>query len=164
MDRDDQPLNELVFDESQIGDLQKIGQQLFSRGAVPGEPGYQRVLKRPEINWIQIVLQCAIPPLMAMGLYLLLWQFRFPAPWQALIPVGLLLLWGGIRIKHCAICLVKIYQHFAPDAIRNKCRFEPSCSEYMILSLEKYGFVKGIGKGIGRLRRCNIDHGGYDAP
>lgn len=164
MDREDQPLNELVFDESQIGNLQEIGRQLFSRGTVPGEPGYQRVLKRPRINWLQIVLQCTIPPLLAAGLYLLLRHFGVPAPWQVLIPAGMLLLWGIIRIKRCAICLVEIYQHFAPDAIRNKCRFEPSCSEYMILSLEKYGFVKGLGKGIGRLCRCNINHGGYDAP
>jgi putative component of membrane protein insertase Oxa1/YidC/SpoIIIJ protein YidD len=34
----------------------------------------------------------------------------------------------------------------------------------MILSLEKYGLRRGLSKGIGRLKRCNIDNGGFDEP
>ena len=59
---------------------------------------------------------------------------------------------------------VKIYRKFVPDGLRNKCRFECSCSEYMILAVQKYGAFRGIRKGIHRLKRCNIDHGGFDAP
>ena len=69
-----------------------------------------------------------------------------------------------LTLKKAVICAVKIYQRFAPDSLRNKCRFEPSCSEYMILAVEKYGVIKGVIKGIDRLKRCNVDGGGFDYP
>lgn len=67
-------------------------------------------------------------------------------------------------IKYIIIFLVKIYQKVAPISIRSKCRFEPSCSNYMLQCLEKYGLFKGLKKGINRLKRCNITDGGYDYP
>lgn len=69
-----------------------------------------------------------------------------------------------ICFKYILIFLVKIYQKIAPISIRSKCRFEPSCSNYMLQSLEKYGLFKGLKKGINRLKRCNINNGGYDYP
>jgi putative component of membrane protein insertase Oxa1/YidC/SpoIIIJ protein YidD len=53
--------------------------------------------------------------------------------------------------KKAIIGLVKLYQHYAPDRIRRKCLFKPTCSEYMILALEKYGLIKGLYKGIYRV-------------
>ena len=48
-----------------------------------------------------------------------------------------------------------------PDA----CRFTPSCSEYMIQSLRKYGPIRGAAKGVWRICRCNPwNDGGYDPP
>ncbi len=35
------------------------------------------------------------------------------------------------------------------------CRFLPTCSEYTILAIEKYGFLKGLYKGINRVLRCH---------
>lgn len=35
------------------------------------------------------------------------------------------------------------------------CRFYPSCSDYAILSLQKYGFFKGWVKAYRRFKRCN---------
>lgn len=67
-------------------------------------------------------------------------------------------------LKYILIFLIKIYQKIAPISIRSKCRFEPSCSNYMLQSLEKYGLFKGLKKGINRLKRCNINDGGYDYP
>lgn len=69
-----------------------------------------------------------------------------------------------ILMKYVLIFMVKIYQHLAPICIRSKCRFEPSCSNYMLQSLEKYGLFKGLKKGINRIKRCNINDGGYDYP
>jgi len=62
------------------------------------------------------------------------------------------------------ISLIKFYQKTAPKRIRESCRFEPSCSEYMILSLEKFGFFSGIRRGIQRLKRCKPPYGGIDYP
>ena len=45
------------------------------------------------------------------------------------------------------------------------CRFEPSCSEYFIQAVRKYGPVRGACKGVARICRCNPWHpGGYDPP
>ncbi|WP_367278980.1 membrane protein insertion efficiency factor YidD [Methanospirillum sp.] len=35
------------------------------------------------------------------------------------------------------------------------CRFHPSCSNYAIMALEKYGFIRGWAMAINRIRRCN---------
>ncbi len=59
---------------------------------------------------------------------------------------------------------VLIYQRYAPYKLRSSCLFEPSCSEYMLLSIEKYGAVKGVLKGIGRIFRCHQPNGGIDYP
>ena len=49
---------------------------------------------------------------------------------------------------------VLLYQRYASYSVRERCTMIPSCSEYMILAVKKYGAVKGLFKGIGRLRRC----------
>jgi hypothetical protein len=45
------------------------------------------------------------------------------------------------------------------------CKYTPSCSEYMVLSLKKHGFIKGGLKGWWRVCRCNPWlEGGLDLP
>lgn len=45
------------------------------------------------------------------------------------------------------------------------CRFEPSCSEYFVGSVKKYGAMRGAARGIARICRCHPFHpGGYDPP
>lgn len=42
------------------------------------------------------------------------------------------------------------------------CRFQPTCSQYMIEALERFG-TKGILLGLARILRCQpFSHGGYD--
>lgn len=49
--------------------------------------------------------------------------------------------------------------HIAPG----HCIFQPTCSEYMSDAIKKYGVVKGIWRGIGRLIRCRPGaKGGHD--
>ena len=44
-----------------------------------------------------------------------------------------------------------------------KCKYYPTCSEYTKQAIEKYGVIKGTGKGIARILRCNpFSKGGYD--
>lgn len=82
--------------------------------------------------------------------------------------VLLFLLFNGIffslTAKRACIWLVHVYQHYAPDEVRLKCVFEPSCSEYMIKSIEKYGLFRGVYRGIKRLLRCHPPNGGKDEP
>lgn len=53
----------------------------------------------------------------------------------------------------------KVWQGNIGTRIKNKkhiiCRFYPSCSEYAILALEKYGLVKGVRMSLDRIKRCN---------
>jgi putative membrane protein insertion efficiency factor len=59
--------------------------------------------------------------------------------------------------------LVKGYQFSLGLVLGGRCRFYPSCSEYAHQSLHKHGAVKGMGKTIWRVLRCNPwNKGGYD--
>lgn len=65
-------------------------------------------------------------------------------------------------MKKLLIKLIELYQ-VTPLECHNNCKFVPSCSEYMKESIEYYGCIKGIYKGIKRLLRCNpFNIGGYD--
>lgn len=67
-------------------------------------------------------------------------------------------------IKKLIILFVRVYQKYVSRKIRNRCRFEPSCSEYMILAIEKYGAYKGLQKGVKRILRCKVPNNGIDYP
>lgn len=54
------------------------------------------------------------------------------------------------------IFLVKIYQIFVARLLGGcNCRFEPTCSHYMVEAIEKKGLIKGFFLGCGRLLRCH---------
>jgi hypothetical protein len=43
------------------------------------------------------------------------------------------------------------------------CRFEPSCSEYALVAIERFGLLRGGALAAGRLLRCHpFAKGGYD--
>ena len=44
------------------------------------------------------------------------------------------------------IYCIQVYQHFAPEDLRRRCICKPSCSEYSIEVLKKYGLLKGCRK------------------
>ncbi|QMU66650.1 MAG: membrane protein insertion efficiency factor YidD [Flavobacteriaceae bacterium] len=67
-------------------------------------------------------------------------------------------------MKKALTQIIRFYQKTAPNRIRNSCRFEPTCSEYMIISIDKYGISKGVLNGIKRLQRCKPPNGGIDNP
>lgn len=63
------------------------------------------------------------------------------------------------------IGMVKIYQWTLSPLFRGSCRFHPSCSEYFIEAVRKYGAIVGAAKGCWRLARCQpFCKGGYDPP
>ena len=63
------------------------------------------------------------------------------------------------------IAFVRLYQLTLSPFIGRQCRFQPTCSQYMILAVEKYGAVRGGIKGVWRILRCNpFCRGGCDPP
>jgi putative membrane protein insertion efficiency factor len=79
-----------------------------------------------------------------------------PWHWPAWLAAGALIL--AIRVYQ--VTLGPLLCAFGPV-----CRFEPSCSRYMIAALRKHGLFRGLTLGIGRILRCHPWHpGGYDPP
>ena len=61
------------------------------------------------------------------------------------------------------IGLVKFYQLCISPFTPPSCRFTPTCSQYGLEAIQKYGAFKGSLLALWRILRCNpFSHGGYD--
>ena len=68
-------------------------------------------------------------------------------------------------VIYVLIKLVRFYQLGISPMLGPHCRFTPTCSQYCILALRKYGLLRGSFKTIWRILRCNpYGKGGYDPP
>ena len=66
-------------------------------------------------------------------------------------------------MKKIIIFFIKIYKRFISPILPDSCRFYPSCSQYAIDAIKKYGTLKGGMMTIYRILRCNpFNKGGYD--
>jgi putative membrane protein insertion efficiency factor len=63
------------------------------------------------------------------------------------------------------IALVKCYQYGLSPWLGPRCRYQPTCSQYFIEAVRKYGAVRGAWRGLRRICRCHPWGGsGYDPP
>jgi putative membrane protein insertion efficiency factor len=63
------------------------------------------------------------------------------------------------------VLCVRGYQLLLRPILPASCRFTPSCSEYFIGAVRKYGPIRGAWRGVCRIARCHPWHpGGYDPP
>ncbi|MFZ4542604.1 MAG: membrane protein insertion efficiency factor YidD [Saprospiraceae bacterium] len=59
-------------------------------------------------------------------------------------------------LKRLFILPVRFYQIFiSPHLGTNKCRYQPTCSHYMIQAIEEWGILKGLWLGLKRIGRCH---------
>ncbi|HEY7546545.1 MAG TPA: membrane protein insertion efficiency factor YidD [Blastocatellia bacterium] len=66
-------------------------------------------------------------------------------------------------MKSALIYLLRAYKLLLSPLLPPACRFTPTCSEYMMEAIEKYGALRGLYLGVRRLLRCHPFHrGGYD--
>ncbi len=66
-------------------------------------------------------------------------------------------------MRHPLIWFIKIYQKYISPLTLPKCKFIPTCSNYAIEALERFGFFKGTILTVWRILRCNpFSKGGYD--
>ncbi len=66
-------------------------------------------------------------------------------------------------MKKFLLMLIRGYQLFISPLFPGKCRFYPTCSNYAIEAIERYGTGKGIIMAIKRILKCHPFHpGGYD--
>ncbi|MCA9235544.1 MAG: membrane protein insertion efficiency factor YidD [Planctomycetales bacterium] len=63
------------------------------------------------------------------------------------------------------IALVRCYQWGVSPWLGPRCRYQPTCSQYCIEAVRKYGAVRGGWRGLRRICRCHPWGGsGYDPP
>jgi uncharacterized protein len=66
-------------------------------------------------------------------------------------------------IKRLFLFLIQFYRLFLSPLKPPSCRYIPTCSEYAMIAIEKYGAIKGSWMAIKRILRCHPFHkGGYD--
>lgn len=119
-------------------------------------------LHRPEIHYKKPILAAVL--YLTVSILLALLGNAYLPEWTVWMWLGWSALYFALIAKRALIWMVHLYQNKASDATRLKCVFEPSCSEYMILAVNKYGFLRGVCKGIRRLLRCHPPNGGVDYP
>ena len=65
-------------------------------------------------------------------------------------------------MKRILIALVKFYQKYISPLTPPTCRYVPTCSQYALEALEKYGAAKGGWLAVKRICRCHPFHKGHD--
>ena len=66
-------------------------------------------------------------------------------------------------MKYVLIWIVKFYRRFISPLKKPCCRFYPTCSEYALEALTKYGAFKGMYLAVKRVLKCHpFNKGGYD--
>ena len=66
-------------------------------------------------------------------------------------------------MKRVLVALIRAYQYALSPFLGHSCRYYPTCSEYALEAVEKYGAIKGGWLGVKRIGRCHPWHpGGYD--
>jgi uncharacterized protein len=59
--------------------------------------------------------------------------------------------------------MIRFYQRSISPLFPPACRFQPSCSQYTLVAIERYGLLKGSWLGMRRISRCHPFHpGGHD--
>ena len=66
-------------------------------------------------------------------------------------------------VQNILIKMIRFYQIYLSPMKRTKCPYIPTCSQYGLEAIEKYGAIKGGLLALWRILRCNpFSHGGYD--
>lgn len=99
------------------------------------------------VLWVVLAMVMASVLLVAVG-----------ANVWAVVAAGMAGLGLGLWVQRrpIVIGMVRLYQIRAAAEVRAACPMNPSCSEYMILAVRKYGVRRGVGKGLDRVRGCGV--------
>lgn len=66
-------------------------------------------------------------------------------------------------MRKAVIGALRCYKRFLSPLLPSACRFHPTCSDYMLEAVDRYGAARGVGMGLKRLLRCHpFCEGGFD--
>ncbi|HKP45538.1 MAG TPA: membrane protein insertion efficiency factor YidD [Pyrinomonadaceae bacterium] len=66
-------------------------------------------------------------------------------------------------MKSLLVVFIRAYKQFVSPFLPPACRFFPTCSEYAVEAIGKYGAVRGTALAVRRVLRCHpFSAGGYD--
>ena len=67
------------------------------------------------------------------------------------------------RLRSLAVAPLRFYQRAISPALPKRCKYHPSCSEYAVRAVTRYGILRGVVLAAWRVLRCNPwSHGGVD--
>lgn len=67
-------------------------------------------------------------------------------------------------LRSLIYAIVWVYRRTLGHVTGGQCRYQPTCSQYMLDAVDKYGPVRGVWRGIKRIGRCHPWAGGGDDP
>lgn len=135
-------------------------------------PIYDRKLIRPDINWkkasIFAVMFMIANCLISKAVYTYLLGYGRICNIYDMVSYILIVIWcmlyqGIICSRPIILWAIKVYQRYASAQTRLMCCYIPSCSEYAILAIKKYGTFYGGCKALCRIIKCG-SYGGEDYP
>jgi putative membrane protein insertion efficiency factor len=66
-------------------------------------------------------------------------------------------------LRGILVAPIRLYQRTLSPALPARCKYHPSCSEYAVQAVRRYGVLRGVVLAGWRLLRCNPwSHGGVD--
>ena len=155
----------MILTEEELPNLQALCQKQINDWILmrfEGDP-MVRELVRPPVPWVRVLL-------LPLGMFLVMLACCVLMSNSVSTPICVaaaffsFVLYVCLHLRPIIICMVKLYQHFAPDKVRLRCKCKPSCSEYMLMAVQKYGPYKGGWKGVHRIRKCGVEIIGKDDP
>tara|TARA_B100000959_G_scaffold185839_1_gene194336 strand:- start:62 stop:328 length:267 start_codon:yes stop_codon:yes gene_type:complete len=68
-----------------------------------------------------------------------------------------------IAPKQLAKSIIFAYQKLLSPFLKPSCRFQPTCSQYALEALDRFGLIRGVTLSLTRFCRCNpLFNSGYD--
>ena len=72
-------------------------------------------------------------------------------------------MFSRLRPRNLAVGLIRVYQNMVSPRLGANCRFQPTCSSYLIEAIDRFGLIRGSWLGVKRIGRCHpLRPGGYD--
>jgi putative membrane protein insertion efficiency factor len=66
-------------------------------------------------------------------------------------------------VRRLAIAPIRLYQLAISPALPARCKYYPTCSQYAVQAVQRFGILRGLVLAGWRLLRCNpFSHGGFD--